>query len=189
MKFTIKNYLNAHTDLINKINLDNLDNIINLIEKKYLDGATIYTCGNGGSATTASHFITDWVKMVNLATGKKINGFSLCDNVGLITAYANDTNFDNIYAGQLRANLQQRDLLIVVSGSGNSKNIINALIYANEVGADTLAVVGYDGGVAMKLAKYTFLVPSFDMQLCEDFHLMFGHLVMKKLCRYNINHE
>jgi D-sedoheptulose 7-phosphate isomerase len=72
--------------------------------------------------------------------------------------------------------------VIAVSGSGNSKNVVKAVEYANQAGAETLAVVGYDGGTLKKIAKHSVWVPSFDMQLCEDIHLMFGHMVMKSLC-------
>jgi len=161
---------------------------IDLIKSKFDAGKKIITCGNGGSASTASHYITDWNKMVNLATGRKFRGLSLCDNIGLITAYGNDLSYDEIFAGQLRAILDEGDLLVAISGSGNSMNVIKAVEYANESGADTLAVVGYDGGKLKPIAKLSVWVPSFDMQLCEDVHLMFGHMVMKTLCGETINY-
>ena len=181
-RFSIQNYFSAHQELFSKIDSSSISTAINLIEKKFKEGRKVITCGNGGSASTASHFITDWNKMINIATGKKFRGVSLCDNVGLITAYGNDISYDQIFSGQLQAIMDEKDLLIVVSGSGNSVNIIKALEYANSIGACTLAILGYDGGGARKISKYSVLVPSFDMQLCEDIHLMFGHMVMKSLC-------
>jgi D-sedoheptulose 7-phosphate isomerase len=120
--------------------------------------------------------------MVNLATGRKFRGMSLCDNLGMVTAFGNDVAFDEIFAGQLKAILDKDDLVIAISGSGNSPNVVKAVEYANQTGADTLAVVGYDGGTLKRIAKHSVWVPSFDMQLCEDVHLMFGHMVMKALC-------
>ena len=186
MNFTINSYLEAHNNLSKKIDVSEFQNAIELIKSKFVSGNKIITCGNGGSASTASHYITDWNKMVNLATGKKFRGISLCDNVGLITAYGNDISYEEVFSGQLKALLDPGDLLIAISGSGNSPNVLRAIEYANSEGADTLAVVGYDGGVAKTIAKYSAWVPSYDMQLCEDIHLMFGHMVMKTLCNSEI---
>ena len=143
-------------------------------------------CGNGGSAYAASHYITDWNKMVNIATGKQFKGISLCDNIGLLTAFGNDISYDEVFAGQLKSILSPEDLLITVSGSGNSPNVLRAIEYANSVGADTLAIVGYDGGKSKLISKESVWINSFDMQLCEDLHLMFGHMVMKELCNTDI---
>ena len=186
MKFSTSNYLNAHSSLFKKLDLEAFNLAMNLIKEKFEDGKKIITLGNGGSAHTASHFITDWNKMVNLATGKIFNGICLCDNVGLVTAYANDINYDQVYEGQLKTMLTKDDLVIAISGSGNSKNVLNAINYANDKGADSLGLVGYDGGELIKIAKKNVHIPSFDMQLCEDVHLIFGHMTMKYLCNTNI---
>jgi D-sedoheptulose 7-phosphate isomerase len=186
VSFTISNYLAAHAQLATQLDTDAFQAGIALIRSKFESGKKIITCGNGGSASTASHYITDWNKMVNLATGKKFRGISLCDNIGVITAYGNDISYDEVFAGQLRAILDEGDLLIAISGSGNSPNVLKAVEYANANGADTLAVVGYDGGKLKSMAGQSVWVPSFDMQMCEDVHLMFGHMVMKTLCRSQI---
>jgi D-sedoheptulose 7-phosphate isomerase len=180
--FTIQNYLAAHAALAEKCDLEAFQAGIELIRSKFDAGKKIITCGNGGSASTASHYITDWNKMINLATEKKFRGLSLCDNVGLITAYGNDISYDEVFRGQLSAIMDEGDLLVAVSGSGNSPNVLRAVEYANEIGGNTLAVVGYDGGQLMPMCTRAVWVPSFDMQLCEDVHLMFGHMVMKTLC-------
>lgn len=187
MKFTLANYFNTHTSLFQEIDLDSIESAMNLIKEKFLNEKKIITLGNGGSAHTASHFITDWNKMVNLATGKIFCGISLCDNPGLITAYANDIDFDEVFRGQLKTILTNEDLVIAISGSGNSKNVLNAVEYANDIGAETLGLVGYDGGNLINIAKNIVHIPSFDMQLCEDIHLMFGHMTMKYLCNTNIS--
>ena len=186
VNFSIDNYFKAHADLASKLNIDMFQAGVDLIKQKFEDGKKIITCGNGGSASTASHYITDWNKMVNLATEKKFRGISLCDNIGLITAYGNDISYDYVFAGQLKAIMDEGDLLVAISGSGNSPNVVKAVEYANSIGGDTLAVVGYDGGKVKKLSKTAVWVESFDMQLCEDVHLMFGHMVMKTLCGSSI---
>ncbi|MBW8846943.1 MAG: SIS domain-containing protein [Burkholderiales bacterium] len=184
--FTVKNYFAAHALLAEKVNADAFQAGIDLIRAKFLAGKKIFTCGNGGSASTASHYITDWNKMVNLATGKKFRGISLCDNIGAITAFANDLAYEQVFAGQLAAIADEGDVLVAISGSGNSPNVLKAVEFANANGMDTLAVVGYDGGKLKQMAKQSIWVPSFDMQLCEDVHLMFGHMVMKTLCASDI---
>ena len=184
--FSVANYLAAHARLAEQADLSGLEAGVELVRRKFEDGHKVVTCGNGGSAYTASHYICDWTKMGNLATGGKYRGFSLCDNIGLVTAFANDMSYDEVFAGQLKSMLDGGDLLVAVSGSGNSPNVLRAVEYANSVGADTLAVVGYDGGRLKSLAKHSVWVRSFDMQLCEDVHLMFGHMVMKALCRSEI---
>ncbi len=185
-KFSVKDYLNEHISLVNSINENSIINALNLISETIENQKKIITCGNGGSATTASHYITDWNKMYNIHTGKLLRGICLADNIGLITAYANDISFDEIFSGQLKSILDDGDLLIAISGSGNSNNIINALKYANLNSANTLAILGYDGGKSKEIAHHNVLIPSYDMQICEDFHLVFGHMVMKHICEIGI---
>lgn len=181
-EFSITRYLEAHRRLGEQLDTQSIERAIDLIRTTSESGRKVITCGNGGSASTSSHYITDWNKMVNLHTGKMFRGFSLCDNIGAITAFGNDLSYEDIFSGQLKAILDGGDLLIGISGSGNSPNVIKAVEYANQAGATTLAIVGYDGGKLKPLAHHYVHVPSFDMQLCEDFHLMFGHMVMKSLC-------
>jgi D-sedoheptulose 7-phosphate isomerase len=180
--FSVARYLAAHADLLGTLDIGAYETGISMVKAAFESGRQIITCGNGGSAHAASHFITDWSKMVTLATGRRFRGISLCDNVGIITAFSNDIAYEESFAGQLKSILERGDLVIAISGSGNSANVVRAVDYANGAGAETLAVVGYDGGRLKQIAKHTVWVPSFDMQLCEDVHLMFGHMVMKTLC-------
>jgi D-sedoheptulose 7-phosphate isomerase len=184
--FSVANYLSAHANLAKELDLDAFQHGVQVVKAAFDAGRKIITCGNGGSAHTASHYITDWSKMVNLATGRRFRGFCLADNVGLITAFGNDLAYDEVFAGQLRAVADEGDLLVAISGSGNSPNVLKAVEYAGSIGMETLAIVGYDGGKLKPMAKHSVLVPSFDMQLCEDVHLMFGHMVMKTLCETGI---
>lgn len=180
--FSVSHYLAAHERLAPALDREAFQRGIGVVSAAFDAGRQIITCGNGGSAHTASHMITDWNKMVPLATGRTFRGVSLCDNIGLVTAFANDVAYDEIFSGQLKSLLSQGDLVVAISGSGNSPNVVKAVEYANAAGADTLAVVGYDGGALKRISKYCIWVPSFDMQLCEDVHLMFCHMVMKALC-------
>lgn len=107
----------------------------------------------------------------------------------MVTAYANDIGYEDIFSGQLAAIGEPGDLLVAISGSGNSQNVLKAVEYANANGLNTLGIVGYDGGKLLSRVTQSFHVPSFDMQLCEDLHLMFGHIVMKTLCQGSIKDE
>ena len=182
----VEDYFSAHEEVSKKIDFSQIQFASNLIYKKIIEERNIFTMGNGGSAHNASHFITDWNKMSNIATGLRVKGSCLNDNMGLVTAFSNDLSFEEIFSGQLKVLMNSEDLIIVVSGSGNSRNIIKALEYANENNASTLAFLGYDGGEAIKIAQHHVLVPTFDMQICEDIHLKIGHMIMKFLCKYEI---
>lgn len=185
-EFSVQNYFAAHAELAQSHDLDAFQEGIQMVQVAFQNNRKIITCGNGGSAATASHYITDWNKMVNLATGKKFRGLSLSDNVGLVTAFGNDISYEEVFSGQLESIMDEGDLLVAISGSGNSPNIIRAVKTAKKLGGRVLGVVGYDGGKLMPLCDHSVWVKSFDMQLCEDAHLMFGHLVMKVLCSSKI---
>ena len=185
-EFKVSNYFDAHQQLAKQLDVASFELGIQIIKDVFDKGKKILTCGNGGSAATASHYITDWNKMINHATGKKFRGISLSDNVGLITAFGNDLAFASVFSGQVDAIMDDGDLLIAVSGSGNSTNVLNAIEAARRAGGKVLGVVGYDGGQMKPICDHCDWVPSFDMQLCEDVHLMFGHLVMKALSNSHI---
>ena len=185
--FTVDNYIKNHNNVMASLDQSEIEFAIDLIVKTWESDCQIVTCGNGGSANTSSHYITDWNKMSHLATGKQFKGVCLSDNTGLITAYANDISYDDIYSEQVKNLMNKGDLLIIVSGSGNSENVVRAIDVANEAGCETLAICGYDGGKVKKIAKHSVHIKSFDMQLCEDAHFMFGHMVMKRLCGDLIN--
>ena len=186
MIFSINNYIEQHNIVMSCLDVKEIESAISLIMDKLVKGKRIAVCGNGGSALAASHYITDWNKMVNLKTGRRFNGICLSDNMGLVTAYANDLSYDNIYSEQVKNLLLPDDLLITISGSGKSQNVVRATEVANEMEVTTLAICGYDGGYLKKISKQSVWIKSYDMQLCEDAHVMFGHIVMKSLCGSDI---
>ena len=177
-----KNYFGELAQLLKSIDTNSINKVIEQIIDAIKMKRKILVCGNGGSALTASHFITDWNKMYNLAHNKELMGFSLSDNVGLITAYSNDLCFEEIYSGQIKSIGAPKDILIAISGSGNSQNVINAVNTANSIGMTSIAIVGFDGGKLKKVADTSIHVKCNDMQLCEDIHLSIGHIIMKAIC-------
>ena len=187
MNFSVKNYLHQHNHVMSSLNISEIEQAIEIIKIKAFSGNKIAVCGNGGSALAASHFITDWNKMINLETGKRFNGLCLSDNIGLVTAYANDLSYNDIFSEQVKNLMLSDDLLITVSGSGNSENVVRATEVANKLGITTLAITGYDGGRLKEISDHSVWIKSFDMQICEDAHVVFGHLVMKAICGLTVS--
>jgi UDP-glucose 4-epimerase len=175
-------YLRRLANCLECLDREQLDRGIKLIRTAWQEGRQIITLGNGGSAMTALDFITDWNKMTHLATGKPFRGRTLLDNVGVVTAYGNDLSYADIFAEQIKNIALPGDLVIAISGSANSENVIRAVTAANEMGCQTLGLCGFTGGRLKSVAKYSIWVNSQDMQLCEDAHVTFGHVVMKSLC-------
>ena len=182
MEFTIENYIKQHNLVIENFNHQEVENAISLIKETIEKEKRVAVCGNGGSAVAASHYITDWNKMVYTHTGLKFNGICLSDNIGLITAYSNDLSYNEVFSEQVKNLLNEDDLLITLSGSGNSENVVKATNVANEMKVNTLAICGYDGGKLKQVSDNSVWIRSNDMQLCEDAQTVFGHMVMKSLC-------
>jgi len=186
MGFSINRYIEQHNRVMSLLDTNELETAIELIREKSLAGKKIAVCGNGGSALAASHYITDWNKMVNLETGDRFNGICLSDNIGLVTAYANDLSYDDIFSEQVKNLMLPDDLLITISGSGNSENVVRATEVANNLSITTLTICGYNGGVLREISNHSVWINSFDMQICEDAQVVFGHLVMKSICGFSV---
>jgi len=175
-------YLNKLVSAIGVLDCESIDRASELILQAWSDGKQIITLGNGGSSLTALHMINDWNKSIFMETRKPFRGRSLVDNIGLLMAYANDVSFQDVFIEQLENIMQPGDLVIAISGSGNSENVIRAIEYANDNGAVTLGLSGYSGGKLKNIVQHSVWVPINDMQIVEDIHMTFGHIVMKKLC-------
>jgi D-sedoheptulose 7-phosphate isomerase len=159
-----------------------IDDAVDLIEKAWRSGKQIIALGNGGSSLTALHFINDWNKSVYLSSGIPFRGRTLADNIGLVMSYANDISFVDAFCEQLKNILMPGDLVLALSGSGNSENVIRAVNYANANGGITIGLCGYRGGKLKEAAQHVVWVDIDDMQLAEDVHFLFGHIVMQRLC-------
>ena len=159
-----------------------VDRAIEMISNAWQAGKQIITLGNGGSSLTALHFINDWNKSIFMSSGVPFRGRSLVDNMGLIMSYANDLSFQDVFVEQLKNVLTPGDLVVGISGSGNSENVIRAIRYANEHGAATLGLCGFRGGRLKDAAQHYVWADIDDMQLSEDVHSIFGHIVMQALC-------
>ena len=177
-------YIDKLQRVLASVDKDQIDNAVDVVHSAWQRDAQIIALGNGGSAMTALHFITDWNKSVYLKNGRPFRGRTLVDNVGLLMAYSNDISFQDAFTEQLKNILRPRDLVIALSGSGNSENVIRAVQYANENDAVTLGLCGYDGGRLKNAAQHVLWTRVSDMQLSEDVHAIFRHIVMQRLCGY-----
>jgi D-sedoheptulose 7-phosphate isomerase len=158
---------------IDKINQQDIIDVANLIKKTTDLGHNIFVFGNGGSATTASHFAQDMNKMLNCRF------ISLNDNISSLLAYGNDIGFESIFELQLSNLINKGDLVIGFSCSGQSKNVLNAINLAKNFGCRTIGFTGFNGGELKKIADENLHVPFDDMQICEDCHLILTHIILR----------
>lgn len=175
----IDNYFEKLKTAIDKIDKNEIETFLKLLKAAREKNNTIFIMGNGGSASTASHFACDIAKGVSYGKEKKFNVISLCDNLSIISAYANDISYDDIFVEQLKNQFRKGDLVIGISGSGNSKNVLKAIDFANENGGVTVGWTGYDGGKLKQMAMFSVNANVDDMQISEDIHMILTHLTMQ----------
>lgn len=188
-KKAISEYYEREIRIIKNLNLDEINEAMNAILSTYENGGTIYVCGNGGSASTASHMQNDFNKGISEYTEKKFNFYCLNDNVSTMMAVANDIGYEEVFRFPLLNKITDKDLFIGISGSGNSKNVVNAAEYAKESGAKVVGITGYKGGKLKELADYKMHVDECDMQIDEDIHMTFDHMMMKIFYNYLTKNE
>lgn len=174
----LEEYLEEEISVIRKLDLNAINEVMNVLEQARLDGKKIFICGNGGSAATASHFCCDFNKGVSENLDKKYNFECLSDNFATMMAVANDISYDEVFRYPLTVKMKPGDVLIGISGSGNSANVVNAMEYASDMGGETIAIVGYSGGKLKEMAKHCIHVEIDNMQIAEDIHMVMDHLMM-----------
>ena len=141
----------------------------------------VFICGNGGSAANAIHLANDFLNGISKQKGVGLRVHALTADVSVMTGLANDEGYENIFSLQLAVQAQKDDLLIVLSGSGNSPNILSALENAKELGMRSFAILGFSGGKAKEIADVSIHFPVNDMQISEDLQLIVGHMLMQEL--------
>ena len=181
MEFKIfaKDYIKNLTNLLNSIDLDEYEKFFNTILSIKND-STIYVLGNGGSSAAASHMVNDWAIGLKIRDIKTINAISLSDNSAINFAIANDIGFENVFYMQLKGILKPNDIIIAISCSGNSLNIIKAIKYAKEIGSKIVGLTGFDGGDLKRLSdiKIHFQTQKGEYGLVEDAHSIVNHLLI-----------
>lgn len=154
-----------------------IEKICHIITQTRDSKRRVFLIGNGGSASTASHFICDLNKTSTMEQKNRIKAISLVDNIPIISAYGNDVSYDSIFVEQLKNMLEPQDVVVAISGSGNSKNIIEAVSYAKEKGAIIVGLTGFDGGILKSKCDECLIIPSDLMYRVEDMHLMINHII------------
>jgi len=172
-----KDYLLAVQDVLAHLDHEVVDRMIDVIWRGYEEGRTLFVFGNGGSAALASHFACDIGKGTVAGRAKRLKTIALTDNVALITAWANDKAYEEIFSEQLESLAEKGDIVLAISGSGNSPNVIRGLEAGRRLGVQTLVLTGFAGGRAKTLADLCLIVPSDSMQHIEDAHLCATHAI------------
>src|SRR3989344_844822 len=160
----IRNYFDELKNTLDNVDMNDVKNVVNILYLAYKEGKQIFIIGNGGSASTASHFACDLGKgtlqRVYDDKEKRFRVISLTDNMALVTALGNDLSYDYIFSQQLNNLVNKGDILVVITGSGNSKNILNGIETAKKAGATVLGMLGFEGGKAKNMVDYHIIVPS-----------------------------
>jgi D-sedoheptulose 7-phosphate isomerase len=174
---SIADYQETVARLVRELPAERIRGLAERLADAYRRDAQVFAFGNGGSGATATHFIEDLAKCIDYGPGRRrFRAISLSTNIAVITAWANDTAYENVFAEQLRNLVRAGDLVVGISGSGNSPNVLRAIGLANDVGAHTIGLTGFDGGALRGLAREAIVVPCHNMQQVEDVHLVICHL-------------
>lgn len=179
MENFISNYISKLTILLGNINIGSITSIISELEKTHSNNGKLYIIGNGGSAATASHMANDLSVGLKLREIRNFNVESLSDNSSICTAIANDIGYENIFYAQLKNKLTKDDILIAISCSGNSSNILKAAEYAKRIGATVIGMTGFEGGKLKEIADIKFHINTNkgEYGLVEDMHMILDHII------------
>lgn len=182
----VQKYLSEARTVIESISTDDVDKSIGLLFEAWKNDNRVFICGNGGSASTATHFACDMAKTTILPGKKRFKVECINDNVPLMLALINDDGFDNLFCEQLKSKFQKGDILICISVHGGggkdkaglwSQNLLKAMRYAKDTGGKTIGLSGFDGGPMTKIADACMVVPVNSTPHVESFHLMLEHLI------------
>jgi D-sedoheptulose 7-phosphate isomerase len=177
----IQQYLTEHYWVLENLPVPQLFQLLNVLREARDNKKMIFLMGNGGSASTASHFVCDLGKNTYCEGGPPFRVIGLSDNIPAMLAYANDDGYEHVFAHQLSKLVSPGDVVIGISGSGNSKNVLNAMEVANNACAYTVGFTGFDGGKLGQMVDLNLWVQSSSMEQVEDIHLMMEHIIVKAL--------
>lgn len=179
LKDFYKGYSSYLTNILESLDLKDLDNIANTFLEARKNGNTIYFIGNGGSASTASHFSQDLAEVGRKVGVKLFKSVSLTDNMSAITASANDHGYDKVFSFQMQGTFKKNDVLVAISASGNSPNVLEAVKFAKEKGGTVIGLIGFDGGKLKEISDYVFHAQADKGEYgpVEDLHMIFDHLI------------
>ena len=188
MKLETAAYLDRLRAAIDDLPLDRLEQLGETLMRAYRNGKRVFVLGNGGSASTSSHMAADMAKNTISANMRRFRILSLNDNMAMMTALANDLRYENVFVEQLEHFIEPGDVLIAISGSGRSENVLRAMRYARGQSAEVVALLGFDGGSAVELADLAIVVSSDDYGVIEDVHLVINHILVESF-RSRLNED
>jgi len=177
----VQEYINTVTKYILQLPVDLIEEIIEILHASRLAGQQVFIMGNGGSASTASHFACDIAKNTRQEGWPHFKALALTDNMAVFSAYANDEGYENVFAQQLKNLVQPGDIVIGISASGNSPNVLNAMEVAEQYQAVRIGFTGFDGGQLSQMVDINIHIPSHNYGQVEDIHLMLGHIIVNEL--------
>lgn len=177
----IQNYIGELKNTLDGLSSSVIEQVIEVLHTARLRNRQVFIMGNGGSASTASHFVCDLGKNTRVQGVPNFRVIGLTDNMALFSALANDEGYENVFAQQLASHIQPDDVVIGISTSGNSPNVVNAILLANSIPAQTIGFTGFDSGKLGTLVDINLHVPSYSIEHVEDIHLMLEHLICKAL--------
>lgn len=180
--FTCKNYAQKLATQLASTDWQDVENLAEKLQKIIINGKSLYICGNGGSAGNAQHLANDFLYGVSPKNAKALRVEALSANASVLTCLGNDIGYDKIFSRQLEVKANEGDVLLVLTGSGNSANIIQAIDVANKLGMYTAGILGYSGGKAKEILDLSLHFDINDMQISEDLQLVVGHMLMRLLC-------
>ncbi len=170
-------YKNSFLDALKTVDLGKVTEAIRIFREARDEGRNIFVCGNGGSAATASHFVCDMLKGASYGRSSRFRIMSLGEGLPTLTAYSNDAGYENVFVEPLRNFARPGDIVLAITGSGNSPNVVRALEYGNSAGCRTIALTGRDGGAAGRVAGLNVHVSEPHMGRIEDCHMIVLHMI------------
>ncbi|MEW6085906.1 MAG: SIS domain-containing protein [Chloroflexota bacterium] len=177
----IRSYIATHRETVDRLPLERIAQVVDALQTARLTGRQVFIMGNGGSASTASHFVCDLAKNTRLPNLPHFRVIGLTDNMAIFSAYANDEGYENVFAAQLANLVEADDVVIAISASGNSTNVIKAVEEARRHNAMAVGFTGFDGGRLASLVDIHVHVDSHIIEHVEDIHLMLEHMIVKAL--------
>jgi D-sedoheptulose 7-phosphate isomerase len=179
MRAHVDEYIGRLELALAALSRDELARLGDTLMRAYRNDKQVYVIGNGGSSSTASHMAADLAKNTIGPNMKRFRITTLSENAAIVTALANDVGYENVFSEQLINVLEAGDVLIVVSASGNSPNVVRAIRYAQEQSAEVIGLLGFDGGQAARMADIPIVVESHDYGIVEDVHLIINHMLVE----------
>ena len=177
----ISQYISSLQATLNSLPVDTIAQVVDVLREARIAGRQVFIMGNGGSASTATHFVCDLAKNTRRVDLPHFRVVGLTDNMAIFSAYANDEGYEHVFEAQLDNLLNPDDIVVGISASGNSKNVLNAMSLARQRNAVTIGFTGFDGGELKNIVDVNIHVESHVIEHVEDIHLMLEHMIVKTL--------